>query len=362
MNSRFSKTITSLLLVAALAFSGISYQGKKAKAADNYTTLFSINNLKDTDVVLPAGQAVTQNFNVSSNGTINILVYTLAKTAMTLKVTSSTGTDLYNKTILSSDSNWFEYQYSPEVTLYYNGISWERPTSGSYTLTLIFEEDMYYMVSATQGPAVQIATQPPAPTLTPSLNAPSTGVITLTAGFTQTVSVNNAGGAVTWSSSNNSVATVNNNGNITGKKAGSATITARTAGGYTMTCQVKVVKNVFKRSKAKISNARVGEAVFSFHNISYDKKGNLIIKARLLNNTGLRILSLRKVKFKIKDNNGKVIGTYSAKNIKKVNLNTGKIKAYTFKIKKSKLKNKKANLPMISDIVTSGEYVYRQRR
>ncbi len=358
MKSRFSKTITSLLLVTALAISGISYQGKEAKAADNYTTILSADNL-DNELPLTSGQTATHDFNVSSNGTIDILVYTFAKTAMTLKVTSSTGTELYNKTILSSDPNWYEYQYSSEISLFYNGITWERPTSGSYTLSLTFEDDMYYMVSALQGPAVQVQTQPPAPTLTPSLNTPSTGVVTVTAGFSQTVSVNNAGGAVTWSSSNNSVATVNN-GNIAGKKAGSATITARTASGYTMTCQVKVVKNVYKKSKAKVSQVRIGNSAFDFYNISYDKKGNLVIKARLLNNTGRRILSLKNVKVKVKDNNGKVIGTYSAKNIKKVNLNSGKAKGYTFKIKKSKLKNKKANLPMITDIVTSGKYVYRR--
>ena len=358
MKSRFSKTITSLLLVTALAISGISYQGKEAKAADNYTTILSADNL-DNELPLTSGQTATHDFNVSSNGTIDILVYTFAKTAMTLKVTSSTGTELYNKTILSSDPNWYEYQYSSEISLFYNGITWERPTSGSYTLSLTFEDDMYYMVSALQGPAVQVQTQPPAPTLTPSLNTPSTGVVTVTAGFSQAVSVNNAGGAVTWSSSNNSVATVNN-GNIAGKKAGSATITARTASGYTMTCQVKVVKNVYKKSKAKVSQVRIGNSAFDFYNISYDKKGNLVIKARLLNNTGRRILSLKNVKVKVKDNNGKVIGTYSAKNIKKVNLNSGKAKGYTFKIKKSKLKNKKANLPMITDIVTSGKYVYRR--
>lgn len=359
MKSKFSKTITSLLLVAAVAISGISYQGKEAKAADNYTTLLDADNLND-ESPLTAGQVTTHNFNVSSNGTITIAAYTLVKTSMTLKITSSTGTTIYNDTISSTDPYWLESTtIVPGYTMYYNGISWKLPTSGSYTLSLSFGNDTYYIVSALQGPAVQTPTQPPAPTLTPSLNAPSSGVVTVTAGFSQTVSVNNAGGAVTWSSSNNSIATVNN-GNITGKKAGSATITARTASGYTMTCKVNVVKNVYKKSKAKVSQVRIGNSAFDFYNISYDKKGNLVIKARLLNNTGRKILALKNVKIKVKDNNGKIIGTYSAKNIKKVNLKTGKAKAYTFKIKKSKLKNKKANLPMITDIVSSGKYQYRR--
>lgn len=362
MKSRLSKTITSLLLVAALAISGVSYQGKEAKAADNYTSILSADNL-DNEIPLVAGQTVTHDFNVSSNGTINILVYTFAKTAMTLKVSSSTGTEMYNKTILSSDSNWYEYQYSPEITLYYNGITWELPTSGSYTLSLTFEDDMYYIVSALQGPAVQTATPTPTstptpiPTPTPYLNIPSTGGITITAGFSQTISVNNTNEKITWSSDKKSVATVSN-GKITGKKAGSATITARTASGYPMTCRVKVVKNVFKRSKAKVSQVTVGEAVFNTYNISYDKKGNLVIKARLLNNTGRQIISLRNVKIKIKDCNGKTIGTYSAKKINNVKLNSGKAKAFTFKIKKSKLKTKKSNLPLITAIKTSGKYEF----
>lgn len=359
MKSKFSKTMTSLFLIAALVFSGISYQGKEAKAATDQTTLFSgndFNNLMD-ETPLTAGTPATHTFNVTSNGTISIFIYTLDKMAMTLKLTNNaSGKELYNKTILSTDPNWYSTE-SDGVTLFYNGITWTQPSSGSYTLSLTFDQDTYFMATAVQGPAVQTPappTQPPVKTPTPSLNAQS---VTLTAGFSQTISTYNATG-VTWSSSNGSVATVNN-GTITGKKPGKATISAKTASGYTMTCSVTVKKNEYSVKKLSVKKVTYGKSGIDIYKVSYDKKGNLILKTRVLNNSNYKLKELRNVKIKIKDNNGKTIATYSAKKIKKVNLKAGKAKAYTFKIKKSKVKNKKANLPLISTSVSGRAYYIR---
>ncbi len=354
MKKSIQKTLTSLLLIAALCISGLCYQAETAKAANsNYTTLFTTDNLSDDNPVA-AGQTVNYNFNVSSNGTITLLVYTLPKTAMTLKVTAANGSTLYDKTILSTDDGWYEYPLNDNVSLFYNGITWKNPTAGTYTLSLTFEEDTYYMVYAEQAPATQTPTQAPKPTAAPSLTASS---VTVTAGFSQTIAVNNNSGAVTWSSNKSSVASVSN-GKITGKKAGTATITAKTAGGYTMSCKVTVKKNEYSVKKLSVRKVTYGKTGLDVYKVSYDKKGNLVIKARVLNNSSYKLQKIKNLKIKIKNNNGKTIGTYSAKNLKKVNLKAGKAKAYTFKIKKSKLKVKKADLRLITTPGVSGKAYY----
>ena len=58
--------------------------------------------------------------------------------------------------------------------------------------------------------------------------------------LTKTVSPSNAVTSYTWSSSNTSVATVDSNGKVTAKKAGTATITVKTSNGKTANCEVTV--------------------------------------------------------------------------------------------------------------------------
>ena len=58
--------------------------------------------------------------------------------------------------------------------------------------------------------------------------------------------------AVTWSSSNAKVASVNANGKVTAKKNGTANITAKTANGKTATCKVTVKSTVKLHSKSTV--------------------------------------------------------------------------------------------------------------
>ncbi|MDE6852531.1 MAG: Ig-like domain-containing protein [Lachnospiraceae bacterium] len=354
MKSRFQKTITSLLLIAALAFSGISYQGKEAKAADAAS---KPGDLLDTEIsVATKGVPVSHEFTTANSNQVSIGIYVLEPVSLNCTITSATTQKSYPITILSTDTSaWgVTSEGVPFAGFYFNGDS-----IGKYTLSITFDADTPYSVYVYQNPVAAPAPTPgnqtPVKTPTPYLNAQN---VTVTAGFSQTISVSNASDAITWSSSNQSVATVSN-GKITGKKAGTATITAKTAGGYTMTCNVTVKKNVYSVKKLGVKKVTYGKSGIDIYNVSYDKKGNLVIKTRVLNNSSYKLQELRNVKIKIKDNNGKAIGTYSVKKIKKVNLKAGKAKSYTFKIKKAKLKNKKANLPLITTSVSGKAYYIR---
>ncbi len=72
---------------------------------------------------------------------------------------------------------------------------------------------------------------------------------TLTAGHMITLELKNAAGTVTWSSDHPGIASVDSLGNVLGKKAGSATITA-TCGGKSFTCAVTVTAKVWAKKIA----------------------------------------------------------------------------------------------------------------
>ena len=184
----------------------------------------------------------------------------------------------------------------------------------------------------------------------------------ITKGFKDKINVVNAAGAtITYKSSNTGVATVDAKGNVTAKKKGTANITVTTSTGYTGTCKVTVKDNVYSRSKLPLSKVPNGTFSVDVYNVSYDKKGNLVIKTRMLNRRGYTAKFLKNLKITIKNDKGKQIGVYSAKK-KTINLKTNKAKGYTFTIKKSKLKIKSAqDLRNMSTPSVSGKYYYNYR-
>lgn len=88
--------------------------------------------------------------------------------------------------------------------------------------------------------------------------------LTITEGFNHKLSVSNAEGSVSWSSSNSKVAAVSSTGLVKAKKNGSATITAKLSDGTKLTCTVSVKKNVYSKSKTPVSSVAYGKQVLMY--------------------------------------------------------------------------------------------------
>ena len=112
---------------------------------------------------------------------------------------------------------------------------------------------------------------------------------------------------------------------------------------FQLECKISVHKNVYTTSKPTLSDVYYGQAAATVYKASFDKKGNLIMKVRLVNNSGHYINSLKSFKITVKDANGKTVGVYKAKN-KGIKLTQGGTKNLSFKIAKKALKKKNAEL------------------
>lgn len=113
------------------------------------------------------------------------------------------------------------------------------------------------------------------------LAAISNEKITLTKGFSHKLKITNAGdNKITWKSSDKKIATVDKNGKVTAKAAGSCKITA-TVGDQKLVCKVTVKKNEYSRSKVVPSDFSYGRAGLEAYHAAYDSKGNLVVNSVL---------------------------------------------------------------------------------
>lgn len=252
---------------------------------------------------------------------------------------------------LESDSQWSSTGSYPAFAFAVN------VPQGTYTISVTFDVDQ--LAYAVLGQPDLTSTPTPAPKLAPSIDSKT---LTITKGFKDQIKILNAGGArITYKSSNAKVAAVDSKGKVTAKKKGTATITVKTSTGFTIPCKVIVKDNVYTVRKVAVSALPAGSFGVNVYKMSYDKKGNLVLKARMLNNRGYKAKYLKNFKITVKNGKGKKIGVYSAKKLT-INLKSGKSKAYTFKIKKSKLKIKKTqDLRNASYPKSTGKYYYTYR-
>ena len=118
-----------------------------------------------------------------------------------------------------------------------------------------------------------------------------------------------------------------------------------------------VKENKYSVTKPSLSDAGQKGCFVEAYKASYDKSGNLVINAIIINNSVDRIARLKDVKFVVKDANGKVVGTYKASKYN-VSVSSYSTKSVKFTLKKSLLKKKKIDLRNATIVRKGGSYYY----
>ncbi len=323
MKNRFKKLIAAVAAFA-VAFTAVSVADvTTTEAATTYETLYTSG---ETAEVGYAGVENKVPFTVSKSGEIYFFVSVAEPTGYTVTLYNSAGVpveDDYNPLYVSSTDAYWKTDESGAM----NADVWSTLPAGDYYYGIKFDTNNYYYLDILQYSSAAEISQTKA---------------TITVGYTQKLSV--TGAKVTkWSSSKKAVATVDSKGKVTAKKAGKATISAKLDNGQTVKCTVTVKANKYTATKLTTSDVSYGESAMSVYSASFDSKGNLVIKARYVNNEYYKVSKLEKIKITVKDANGKAVGTYSLSK-KTVSVPSFSTKDLTFTISKSKLKQKKADL------------------
>lgn len=314
------KKVVAVVMALALALIN-PFTVSDAKAA-NYSAKEFKAIAEDYDVQVVADEEKTYSYDVNGGAQeVGYLINTASPVDVDVVITNSVGTELASKTYLSTDSNWLP----GEDGTYWCLFDYYHKTGGTYNIKFKFKENTSFNFVAYIDNAKINLTK-----------------ATITAGFKRKLSV--TGGKVkTWKTSNKNVAVVASTGVVTAKKPGTCTITATTADGQKLTCKVTVRSNVYQSTKATNANCVYGKYSGAAYKAYYNKNGDLVIKATVVNNYYYKVSQLRNVRIVAKNASGKVIGTYSLSK-KNVSIPVGTYKDFTFTIKKSKLKIKKADL------------------
>ena len=253
--------------------SGIVFDGSAGTVYGDVTLDESLTINQGETLTVPSGAELNCNGKLTNNGTILASGGTLEGTLSngTTPTTPNITEQPYDDTVTEGEVATFTVEASAgSETLTYqwqqstdNGSSWtniERETNASYTInsTNTSMNGYQYRCVVTGSGGVSVISQ--TATLTVQAKPASVpvtdvsldkGTISLFTGESETltamvVPVTATDKSVTWSSSDNTVATVDNTGNVTAVGAGNATITVTTQdGGKTDTCTVTVTDKTY---------------------------------------------------------------------------------------------------------------------
>lgn len=334
MKTKTSKKAWSLFLALALVVTTV-FGSVTAAKADTSNTIYYASEAAEAGV---AGEEKTYDFTQIKSGALYVDILVPAPIEMTLTLYDSEGNPVSdpNNPLTIVGTDWIDmgdgtYGFPDE---------WPGLKAGDYTYGVTVAEDSQYLISI-YAPAEKAKI--------------SQDKATITVGYTKKLSVEN-GKVEKWSTNDKKVATVDSKGKVTAKKKGKTTITAKLEDGSKVKCTVTVKDNKYSDTKITTSDVYYGEGAMKAYSASFDKSGNLVIKATFVNNMPNKVTQLKNIKITVKDGNGKTVGTYKL-STKNVSISANSAKNFSFTIKKADLKKKTADLRNCS-ITCDGSYIY----
>lgn len=286
-----------------------------------------------------ANSPIRYNFSLNRKSEIYFIVTENECTGVTISVKEPIhDTPIETIYLPASNPNW---NYIKKSGIYKNTAT-SKLDAGDYILELSFEQDVNFDLSMNQISE------------TAKLNKTKT---TITKGFTDTLKVN--GGKIkSCSSSDSSIATVTNKGKITAKKTGTATIKVKLTNRKTLSCKVIVAENKYSAKKINVENTQFNTCSMKAYATSFDKKGNLVVKFKIVNNSYGQITKIPNFKIAVKNSNKKSIVNYKTASYK-VTIPSYKDKTCTVTIPKSKLAMKQNQIDLrTSKISITGDFAY----
>lgn len=331
MKIKNAKKLTNMLLTAII-FCAVIITGTTEVNAASESYVNIIHKVSTAEAHTP----IRYNFSLSKNTNLYFIVRTNERTGVAVTVREPEhDTAIENHYLPSSAPDW---EYKKDTGVYENT---DRMTleSGSYILELSFDMDVNFELSMNELTAAASLVNPK---------------ITLTKGFSSTIKVN--GGIIkSCSSGNKKVATVNNKGKVTAKKTGKAKITVTLTNGKKLTCTVTVKANKYTAKKPSISDVPYNTYGMKAYSASFDKKGNLVVKFTVGNNSYGKIESIPKFAITVKDTKGNTTVSYK-KSSYSVTVKSYSVKNCTVTVPKSSLKKNMKSIDLrTSKITVSGD-------
>lgn len=327
MKTNIFKKLACALLAAVIFCTSVTAGNTPAYAAgENY-----VNIIHKTSTAT-AHTPVRYNFTLAKKTNLYFIIRTNERAGVAVTVREPEhDTELVNHYLPSSDPNW---EYKKDTGIYENTDKMNLD-SGRYILELNFDIDVNFELSMNE--------------LTSSASLEN-AKMTLTKGFSSTIKVN-GGGIKSCSSSSKKVASVNNKGKVTAKKTGTAKITVTLANGKKLTCNVTVKANKYTAKKPSISDVPYNTYGMKAYSASFDKKGNLVVKFTVANNSYGKIQNIPTFRITVKDQKKKTVASYKKSSYHVTVKSYSEINC-TVTIKKSSLKGSEKTTDLRNSMIT----------